>query len=62
LKEIKNEMQYIKALINNKNFKTALDVIINVKGQIKDINMFDTKELSKQVDSLRAEMYKETSK
>lgn len=60
--EMKSEMIEIGNLIKNKDFKKALDWIITVKGQVKEINMLDTKEITKQIDSLRLEMYKEAGK
>src|SRR3989344_1839357 len=59
LETMKSELQNIQNLIKNRDFRTALDLIITVKVEIKDINMFDTKEFSKQIDSLRVEMYNE---
>ena len=62
LETMKLELQNIQNLIKIRDFKTALDLIITVKGEIKDINMFDTKEFSKQIDSLRVEIYNEANK
>ena len=62
LETIKTELQDAQILVRSRDFRTALDLIITVKGEIKDITMFDTKEFSKQVDSLRVEMYNEANK
>ena len=62
LETMQVELLDIQNLIKNKDFKTALNLIITVKGEIKDISMFDTQEFSRQVDSLRVEMYNEAKK